>query len=140
MGNDFGFRNPILTISSDGVKCHYEPWKPFASLPVEKKEIPKKYIINRKVTVLIWEDGSKTIIRKSEDDRHDPIKAFLWAFFEKKSGLTRTKANQYLRKIEEEGFRDDKGKKFKRKWNARGTKRVHRRNNQRNSGRKENNL
>ena len=101
----------------------------------EEKEIPKKYIINRKVTVLIWEDGSKTIIRKSEDDRHDPIKAFLWAFFEKKSGLTRTKANQYLRKIEEEGFKDDKGKQFKRKWNTRGAKRVHRRNNQRNNGR-----
>ena len=101
----------------------------------EKKEIPKKYIINRKATVLIWEDGSKTIIRKSEDDRHDPIKAFLWAFFEKKSGLTRTKANQYLRKIEEEGFRDDKGKKFKREWNTRGTKRVHRKNNKRNNGR-----
>lgn len=123
-----------------GTPSFFNPPQGYLKELKKEKEIPKKYIINRKAAVLIWEDGSKTIIRKSEDDRHDPIKAFLWAFFEKKSGLTRTKANQYLRKIEEEGFRDDKGKKFKRKWNTRGTKRVHRRNNQRNSGRKENNL
>lgn len=62
-----------------------------------KKELPKKYIINKGATVLFWEDGTKTVVKRAKDDEYNKIMGFLWAYFQKTSGLSRTKANEYLR-------------------------------------------
>lgn len=62
-----------------------------------KKNLPKKYIINKGATILFWEDGTKTIVKRAKDDEYNKIMGFLWAYFQKTSGLSRTKANEYLR-------------------------------------------
>lgn len=69
--------------------------------PIDTK-LPKKVIINDGATVLIWDDGDKTIVKKAKDDNFDPVKGFLWAYFQKHSGLSKTKANKYLRDIDKE--------------------------------------
>lgn len=65
--------------------------------PKNKKNLPKKYIINRGATVLFWEDGTKTVVKRAKDDEYNKIMGFLWAYFQRTSGLSRTKANEYLR-------------------------------------------
>lgn len=64
---------------------------------IPAKKLPKKYIINRGATVLFWEDGTKTVVKRAKDDEYNKIMGFLWAYFQKTSGLSRTKANEYLR-------------------------------------------
>lgn len=64
--------------------------------------LPERYIINKDATILFWEDGTKTIVKKSEDDKEDIVKSFLWAYFQKQSGLSKTQANKYLKKISEQ--------------------------------------
>ena len=63
--------------------------------------LPTKYILNQDACILFWSDGDKTIVKKAEDDMQDPVKGFLWAYFLKHSKLSRTKANKYLREIDE---------------------------------------
>lgn len=62
--------------------------------------LPTKYILNQDACILFWSDGDKTIVKKAEDDMQDPVKGFLWAYFQKQSGLSKTKANKYLREID----------------------------------------
>lgn len=96
-----------ITNSDGGVTVKattYEPFKvTWTNWLDESKpfELPKKYIINDKVCVLVWEDGSMTKIKKSPDDEFDPVKAFLWAWFQHTCGLPKWKANNYLREVEE---------------------------------------
>ena len=46
---------------------------------------------------MFWEDGTKTVVKRAKDDEYNKIMGFLWAHFQKTSGLSRTKANKYLR-------------------------------------------
>jgi len=78
----------------------YDLWA--ATLPSEKGEkLPRKYIVNANAAILFWDDDSKTVVRKCKEDRVDVVKAFLWAYFEKNSGLSRNKANKYLKEVYE---------------------------------------
>ena len=58
--------------------------------------LPKKYIINENATILFWNDGTKTIVRKSKDDEYNKKLSFLLAYFQKNCGLSKNKANKYL--------------------------------------------
>ncbi len=62
---------------------------------------PKSYIISDTATILFWEDGTRTRIDKSSDDEHDVQKAFLIAYFQKHSGMSRKEANKYLYSLED---------------------------------------
>ena len=64
--------------------------------------LPKRYIVNKDACILFWDDNGKdkVVVKRCKDDSVDPIKAFLWAYFEKTSGLSKTKANRYLQKVE----------------------------------------
>ena len=95
---------PSIKIPSTGLLSLYKDY-----------ELPKKYIINDKVCVLVWEDGSMTKIKKSPDDEYDPVKAFLWAWFQHTCGLPKWKANNYLRKVEEDCINNITKKKPKKK-------------------------
>ena len=64
--------------------------------------LPKKYIINHNATILFWNDGTKTIVKKSKDDEYNKKIGFLWAYFQKNSGLSKTKANEYLDNLEDD--------------------------------------
>ena len=67
-----------------------------------KNKLPKKYIINKGATILFWEDDTKTIVKRNKEDEHNPRLAFLTAYFQKNSGLSRNKANKYLDSLVEE--------------------------------------
>lgn len=64
-------------------------------------KLPKKYILNQDACILFWEDGTKTVVKRSKDDKQDPVKGFLWAYFQKYCGMSKTKANDYLREMDE---------------------------------------
>ena len=64
-------------------------------------KLPKRYIVNKNAVILFWADGSKTVVKRSKDDEEDAVKGFLWAYFEHNSGMSKTKTNKYLRKVEE---------------------------------------
>lgn len=63
--------------------------------------LPIRYIVNKNAVILFWADGTKTVVKRSKDDEEDAVKGFLWAYFEKNSGMSKTKTNKYLRKVEE---------------------------------------
>lgn len=64
----------------------------------EEVLIPEKVIFNekKKTTVLLWEDGDKTIVKTCKEDKFDKKVGFLTAYFQKQCGLTKNKANKYI--------------------------------------------
>ena len=63
------------------------------------KNLPEKYIINKDATILFWNDNIKTIVKRAEDDKFDKRIGFLYAYFLKNSGLTRTQANKFINEL-----------------------------------------
>lgn len=72
------------------------------------------YIINDGATILFWIDGTKTIVKRTQEDKFDKRLAFLTAYFQKNSGLSRTKANKFLANLKVEEPKE-KIKKVKEK-------------------------
>lgn len=69
------------------------------------------------VTVVIWNDNTKTIVRTCEGDSFDKERGVLQAYFEKMYGGTKTQANKYLKKIiaESTSKKDKEALKAKKK-------------------------
>lgn len=67
-----------------------------------KVPMPKKYIINKGATVLIWDDGEKTVVKRCADDEFNKRLGFLTAFFQHYSGMSKNKANKFLAELEVE--------------------------------------
>lgn len=59
---------------------------------------PKKVIFNGPATIVLWEDGTKTVVKKSDDDEYDWHMAIIWCIMKKIFGSF-NKANKYLEKI-----------------------------------------
>lgn len=74
--------------------------------------MPKKYIINKGATVLIWDNGEKTIVKRCEDDEFNKRLGFLTAFFQHYCGMSKNKANKFLAELEVE---DEEAKTTKAK-------------------------
>ena len=72
--------------------------------------MPKKYIINHGATVLIWDDGEKTVVKRCADDKFNKRLGFLTAFFQHYSGMSKNKANKFLAELEVE-YEEKKEKK-----------------------------
>lgn len=68
----------------------------FGKEPTVGRVYLKKYIINTNAAILFWSDGDKTVVKRTKKDKFDKRAAFLNAYFQKASGLTKTKANKYL--------------------------------------------
>lgn len=98
--------NGFIKISSNGIYFSNTPFK-----SENDYKLPKRYIFNGKATILIWDDNSKTIIKKSSDDKDNRLIAFLTAYFQKNSGLSRNKANKYLDEIIAEEILENEGTK-----------------------------
>ena len=64
--------------------------------------LPKQYIINDGATILFWKDGTKTIVKRSKDEKFDKRLGFLTAYFQKHCGMSKTKANKFLDSLEVE--------------------------------------
>lgn len=79
-----------------------QPWGWFRGGKISNESLPVRYIVNDDACILFWDSKgkTKTVVKRCKDDNIDPIKAFLWAYFEKTSGMSKTKANKYLQKVE----------------------------------------
>lgn len=82
-----------------------------------QKEVPmpKKYIINHGATVLMWDDGDKTVVKRCEDDEFNKRLGFLTAFFQHYCGMSKNKANKFLAEleVEDEEIKTTKAKHMK---------------------------
>lgn len=58
--------------------------------------LPKNYIINDGATILFWKDGTKTVVKRSKNEKFDKRLGFLTAYFQKHCGMSKTKANKFL--------------------------------------------
>ncbi len=88
-------RNDNMNISFDTIDYRFNI-KNESKLP-DKVQFNKK----KKATTLIFDDDA-VVVKQNKNDKEDYEKAFLWAYFIKKSGLSKTKASKYIDKIMEE--------------------------------------
>ena len=74
---------------------------------------PKRIIVNEesKVTVVLWEDGDKTIVRMCELDEYDPYAAYCAAFAKKCYGTNSKLKKTIERLIVYQEFKPKKGEK-----------------------------
>ena len=56
----------------------------------------KEYIINENATIIFWEDGTKTVVKKTKEDKFDKRLGLLIGYFQKNCGMSKTKANKFL--------------------------------------------
>lgn len=77
-------------------------------------DLPERYIINDGATILFWKNGDKTIVKRAKDDEFNPRLAFLTAFFQRYSGMSKNKANKYLASLQVEEPKENKTKKEKK--------------------------
>lgn len=73
-----------------------------------KVRLPKSYIINENAGILFWQDGDKTVVKRTADDKPNKRIAFLTAYFQKMSGLSKNQANKFLDSLKTE---EEKAKK-----------------------------
>ena len=82
------------------VKAVIDPRRDYAfrggKVPFNNKKLPRKYIINKGATILFWNNGEKTVVKRGKDDEYNKVLGFLWAYFQHTSGLSKTQANKYL--------------------------------------------
>lgn len=72
--------NDILTV---------EKYKaPIMELKVNIPSMIDRVIFNDPATVILWKDGSKTVVKRSDDDIWDPEKGFCMAIIKKLYGHT----------------------------------------------------
>lgn len=70
--------------------------------------LPKKIIFSGPCTIILWEDGTKTMARTSEGEEFDPEKGVAICFMKKIIGHTETNKllrrahERYLEKVEDE--------------------------------------
>ena len=73
----------------------------------EFKLTPRKVIFNGPATVVMWQDGTKTVVKKTEDDTDDREKAVMFAIIKKACG-SRAKMNRYLKLFKEDKSNEEK--------------------------------
>lgn len=75
-------KNPDST--TDALARYFEKpekpiYRPWFMIPAEHNEI-SKVIFSGPATVVLWKDGSKTIVKKDDDTHDDPEKALLYSY------------------------------------------------------------
>lgn len=70
--------------------------KSIYELPTNANLGIKKVIFNKPATVVLWEDGSKTVVKVNKGEKWDPEKGFAMAIIKKKYGL-----KQFFKYMEE---------------------------------------
>ena len=61
----------------------------------------KQLIFNNPVTIVLWNDGTKTVVKASSNDTFNKEKGFLHAYFEKHSGMSKSQISKYFKEITE---------------------------------------
>lgn len=73
--------------------------------------VPKKVIFNGPATIVMWVDGTKTVVKKSEDEQDDREKALMYCVFKKFLDDKKRDMDRYLKlfyKVLEEDKKDEK--------------------------------
>lgn len=70
------------------------------SIPRQVQTI-KKVIFSGPCTIVLWGDGTKTMVRCLEDDFYDPEKAVMMAYLKKHFGYSNTQMSKWLKKYTE---------------------------------------
>ena len=65
-----------------------EKYKASIELRVDIPGMIDRVIFNDPATIILWKDGSKTVVKRSEDDIWDPEKGFCMAVIKKLYGRT----------------------------------------------------
>lgn len=61
------------------------------------KPIIRKVIYNAPATIIMWEDGSKTVVKCSEDDVYDPMTGFLLCYLKHSLGNDSAAFHRFLK-------------------------------------------
>jgi len=56
----------------------------------------KEVIFNEPATIVFWNDGTKTVVKTSPNDKFDKEKGILWAYFLKHASGTKTKLQKEI--------------------------------------------
>lgn len=86
------------------IKTYNDSWE-LLTTRNNKKNIKEDKVIfndNKKTTVVLWKDGTKTIVKASSNDKFDRRVGYLTAFYQKHCGMSKTKANKYIDSLEED--------------------------------------
>ncbi len=73
----------------------------------EFKLTPKKVIFNGPATIVMWYDGTKTVVKKTDGDTDDREKAVMFAILKKVCG-SRGNMNRYLKLFKEDKSNEEK--------------------------------
>lgn len=65
-----------------------EKYKAYIELRVDIPGMIDRVIFNDPATIILWKDGSKTVVKRSDDDVWDPEKGFCMAVIKKLYGHT----------------------------------------------------
>lgn len=58
-----------------------------------------KIITNGEATIVFWNDDTKTIVKRGKGQKNSQELAILYAYFQKHSGLSKTKANKAIQDL-----------------------------------------
>lgn len=73
---------------------------------MEKELKVSRYIINENATILFWDDNTKTISKRDQEDKFDKELGFLFAYFQKKWSDSRNTRKKVLSCIKESKIKD----------------------------------
>lgn len=97
----------LSPITSNSFKYMIHDEKVTKVTMLEWKMTPKKVIFNGPATVVMWQDGTKTVVKKTENDTDDREKAVMLAIIKKACG-SRGKMNRYLKLFKEDKSNEEK--------------------------------
>lgn len=84
---------------TDGMfECSYYNQVPIVNSPQNIERVT----FNNPATIIHFTDGTKTIVKATENDKYNPTVGFLYAYFEKMSGMSKTQCGKFFDSLEEE--------------------------------------
>ena len=58
-----------------------------------------RIVTNKDTMIVFWNDGTKTLVKKGQGEKDNKELAFLYAYFQKHSGLSKTGSNKVVREL-----------------------------------------
>ena len=58
-----------------------------------------RIVTNKDTMIVFWSDGTKTLVKKGQGEKDNKELAFLYAYFQKHSGLSKTGSNKVVREL-----------------------------------------
>ena len=84
----------------------YDPYVWHQYVGIQEDVEINRYIINDGATIIFWNDGTKTISKRDQDDKFDKELGFLFAYFQKKWSYSRNTRKKVLSCIKENQIKE----------------------------------